>query len=174
MRIEKNKVVSIRYVLRSPENEILDRSEEGSPLEYLHGAGSLIPGLERELEGKQPGDSFILDLEPRDGCGLYDDSLVMDMKREKFDTGGEITEGMEFEGRTENGEYRIFRVTAVKKNVITVDGNHPFAGRKLNFDIAVEAVRDATEDELAHAHFHAGGGCGGCRGECPGGCGCGC
>jgi FKBP-type peptidyl-prolyl cis-trans isomerase SlyD len=170
MRIEKNKVVSIRYILRSPENEILDRSEEDSPLEYLHGTGGIIPGLERELEGKQAGDSFIIDLEPQDGYGLYDESLIMNMKREKFDTDEEITEGMEFGGQTEDGEYRIFRVTAVKRNIVTVDGNHPLAGQRLNFDVSVQAVRNATEEEIAHGHLHDEGGCGGCHGECPGGC----
>ncbi len=172
MNIEKNRVVSLHYTLTSTEGEILDKSEEGRPLDYLHGSGNLIPGLESALEGKKAGDSFAVTVPPEQGYGVYDDGLVMNLAKSKFDTAEEVKEGMEFAGETEDGEYHVFRVVSVKGEKVKVDGNHPLAGRKLNFQILVENVREATEEEMSHGHVH---GADDCDCECgDGGCGGGC
>jgi FKBP-type peptidyl-prolyl cis-trans isomerase SlyD len=167
MHIEKNKVVSINYILKDAGGEILDQSPAGEPLEYLHGSGSLIPGLEKNLEGRRAGDSFSAAVEPADAYGLYDESLILKMKKEKFDTEEELSGGMEFGGQTDDGEYRVFRVMSVRGDTVTVDGNHPLAGQKLFFDIAVHAVREATPEEIAHGHLHSEESC--CGGDCAAG-----
>jgi len=154
MIVEKNRVVSIEYILTSSSGEVLDRSDDGKTLDYLHGGGNVIPGLEQELEGKKAGDSLSVSVKPELGYGLYDDGLVMNMSRDKFETEEELREGMEFAGQTEDGEYHIFRVVSVKGGKIKVDGNHPLAGQKLHFDVTIKDVREATDEELAHGHVH--------------------
>jgi FKBP-type peptidyl-prolyl cis-trans isomerase SlyD len=114
MRIGKNTIAAIRYILKSASGEILDQSED-QPFEYLHGSGVMIPGLEKELEGRRAGDTFCAVIEPRDACGLYSKSLILKMKREKFDTPAEISVGMQFAGQGSAGEYRVFRVLAIQE-----------------------------------------------------------
>ncbi|MDR1933737.1 MAG: peptidylprolyl isomerase [Spirochaetales bacterium] len=172
MLIEKNKLVAIKYVLKSAGGEIIDQSEKGQPFEYLHGAGGMISGLERELEGKHAGDSFSAAIEPADACGLYDESLILKIKREKFDTEEEISAGMQFGGQTGDGKYRVFHVVAVQGDTITVDGNHPLAGQKLFFDITVESIREAAPGAACRGQTCGKASrCGGCpHGTCPRSC----
>ena len=174
MIVEKNKIVSIDYTLTSVAGEVLDSSEPGTPLDYLHGSGNLIPGLEKVLEGKKKGDHLTVTVSPEEGYGLYDDGLVLNLKKDRFDTQDDVKTGMEFTGQTEDGEFHVFRVISVKGDKVKVDGNHALAGQTLNFDVTVAGVRDPTEEELAHGHSHGEDGCGGCGEDCGEGCGGGC
>ncbi|HEV3180914.1 MAG TPA: FKBP-type peptidyl-prolyl cis-trans isomerase, partial [Steroidobacteraceae bacterium] len=81
MSITQDQVVSIHYTLKDDAGEIIDTSEQGSPLTYLHGHGNLIPGLERELTGKNAGDRLQVQIAPRDGYGEYDSALVQRVPR---------------------------------------------------------------------------------------------
>jgi FKBP-type peptidyl-prolyl cis-trans isomerase SlyD len=176
MVIEKNKVVIIDYKLTDSVGEVIDSSEDSEPLAYLHGNGNLIPGLEKELEGRKVGDKITCTVPPADAYGEYDDSLVFTIKKTNFAEPEKIEEGMQFEAQGEEGE-RVVTVVAIKDDDVTVDANHPLAGEDLHFDVSVVEVRDATEEELQHGHVHDG--CGdGCDGDCCGGeeesgCGCG-
>ena len=172
----KDKVVSIEYTLTDDQNEVLDSSEGMGPLEYLHGRNNLIPGLEKELEGKKAGDTLKATIAPADAYGEYQDELVVEVERSQFPDDVEITEGMQFEAGGPDGS-RVVTVTEVNDAKITVDANHPLAGETLHFDVKVVAVRDATEDEKENGLK---GGCGCCCGDdiefddyCEtGGCGC--
>lgn len=154
MIVEDKKVVGIHYTLTSVEGEELDASAENEPLEYIHGTGNLIPGLEEVLLGKEVGDSLSVSIPPVKGYGLYDDGLIMNIPKDRFDTKEEFTVGMEFMGQTEDGENHVFRVLTVKKDSVKVDGNHPLAGQTLNFEVKIASIRDATEEELSHGHVH--------------------
>lgn len=154
MKIEKNKVVSINYTLKSDDGEILDSSEGKEPLSYLHGQGNLIPGLESELEGKEEGESFKTEIEPSDAYGEYNDALIADVPRDRFSGVEDINVGMEFQAQTSDGGSQIVRVTEVGDESVKVDANHPLAGEKLHFDVTVAGVRDATEEEIDHGHVH--------------------
>ena len=180
MNIEKDKVVSINYTLTGDDGNIIDTSESRAPLEYLHGHGMLLPKFEESLLGHAPGDKLTCDLAAKDGYGEYDESLIMEVPREQFDTDMEIQVGMAFQAMTESGP-SIVTVTKVTPDVITVDANDSLAGKNLHFAVEVLEVRDATEDELKSGR-PAGQGCGcggcgdgGCGGdcECGGGCDCG-
>ena len=81
MSISQDQVVSIHYTLRDDSGEVIDRSAEGEPLSYLHGHGNLIPGLERELTGRNPGDRLQVKIAPKDGYGDYDQGLVQRVPR---------------------------------------------------------------------------------------------
>lgn len=153
MPISENSVVSIDYVLTDPEGEVLDRSEEGSPLTYLHGANNIIPGLESALAGKAVGESLRVEVAPENGYGEYDDDLVQVVSQELFGETGELKPGMRFQATSDSGNVMV-TVTDISDDGVTVDGNHPLAGQTLVFDVTIASVREATAEELSHGHVH--------------------
>jgi len=169
MKIEKNKWVEINYTLKGEDGAVMDTSEGKGPLGYVHGIGSLISGLEAELEGKEAGAKFTAVIPPKDAYGEIDPRMVMDVDRANFEGVDVIEVGQAFQVMTPGGP-AIVRVVEVGEKTIKIDGNHELAGKTLTFDIEVVEVRDATEDELNPSC-----GCGGCGGNCgDGGCeGCG-
>lgn len=154
MKIAKHSVVSIHYELTNDSGETLDSSEGQGPLTYLHGTGSLIPGLERELEGKQVGDELTAVITPGDGYGEQDDTLIRDIPRSAFGDVEDLSPGMQFQGGGEGEAPHVFTVTKITSDQVTVDGNHPLADMTLNFDVSIESIRDATPEELDHGHVH--------------------
>ena len=156
--IEKGMVVSIHYTLRGEDKAVLDSSDGADPLMYLHGHGQIIPGLERQLSGKKVGDALKAEISPADGYGEYDESLVISLDRKQFPKEAKIEEGTMFELAGPDNETLVVRVTKLGASEVEVDGNHPLAGKKLFFDVAVVAVRAATKDELSHGHAHGPGG----------------
>jgi FKBP-type peptidyl-prolyl cis-trans isomerase SlyD len=153
MQISKNKVASIHYTLKDNQGTVIDSSAGREPLNYLHGAGNLIAGMEEGLEGKTKGEKFQLKIVPAKGYGEKDESLVQKVPRSAFG-GQEIKTGMRFS--TNQGG--VVTVTNVGLDSITVDGNHPLAGVELNFDVEVMDVRNATSEEISHGHVHGAGG----------------
>ncbi len=153
MQITKNKVVAIDYTLTDEEGEVLDSSRGNAPLEYLHGADDIIPGLERELEGKTVGDTLDVTVAPELAYGLYQDGLEQVVSRKMFDTPDDLEVGISFHVQTDSGP-RVYTITDIDGDQITIDGNHPLAGLTLHFDVTVVGVRDATPDEIAHGHAH--------------------
>lgn len=152
--IGDNVVVSMHYKLTNNAGDVLDSSEEGQPLSYLHGAGNLIPGLEKELTGKTAGASMQVSVAPEEAYGPIHDGLIETVPRAAFQGVETIEPGMAFEASGNDGQSRRIVVTEVSGDDITVDGNHPLAGVELNFDVQVVEVRDATEEEIAHGHVH--------------------
>jgi FKBP-type peptidyl-prolyl cis-trans isomerase SlyD len=157
MQIAKDKVASIEYTLTDAAGQVLDSSVGGDPLAYLHGAGNIIPGLEKALEGKVVGDAFKVSIAPADGYGEKDDSLLQTVPRRMFAGVDEIEVGMQFHAQTDHG-MQVITVANVEGDNVTVDGNHPLAGQTLNFDVKVVEVRAASTEELEHGHVHGAGG----------------
>jgi FKBP-type peptidyl-prolyl cis-trans isomerase SlyD len=153
MTVAANKVVSIHYEVKEVDGEVLDASLEGQPLEYLHGHGNLIPGLENALNGLPVGSEFNVIVSPEDGYGEVHAAMIQEVPKEAFQQTEEILEGMSFTAETEHGPVRVV-VTNVSEDTVTVDGNHPLAGKTLQFTGKVEAVREPNDDELAHGHVH--------------------
>ena len=159
MQIGTNNVVSIHYTLRDETGEVLDASEGREPLDYIHGSGQIIPGLENALEGKSKGEELAVVIEPENGYGTRDESLVHEVPKSEFETPDEIEVGMQFRVGDEGGTL-VMVVAGVGADVVTLDGNHPLAGVTLSFDISIADVREATEEEIkASQHVH-GSGCG--------------
>jgi FKBP-type peptidyl-prolyl cis-trans isomerase SlyD len=154
VQIAKEKVATIDYTLTDDKGELLDSSEDDGPLSYLHGHGNIVPGLEKALEGKTVGDSLKITLPPSDGYGEHDKKLIQTMPRDRFPD-GEIELGTRFHAES-RGESRVLTVTAVNDRGVTVDGNHPLAGRTLRFEVTVREVREATGEEIEHGHVHDG------------------
>ena len=153
MQVAKNTVVSIDYTLTDEAGAVLDSSQGQAPLAYIHGAGNIIPGLEEALEGKQAGEQVTVSVTPEKGYGARNEAMTQKVPRNMFDTRQEIKPGMRFHAQSEQGTHTV-TVTAVDEENVTVDGNHPLAGKVLNFDVNIVEVRAATEDELSHGHVH--------------------
>jgi FKBP-type peptidyl-prolyl cis-trans isomerase SlyD len=153
MSIAQDQVVSINYTLTDESGEVIDSSAPGEPLTYLHGHGNLIAGLERELAGKRAGDKLQVTITPGDGYGEYDSQLVQRVPRRALKGIANVRVGMQLQAQTEQG-VRAVIVTAVTGDMVTLDGNHPLAGKTLNFQVEVAGVRAATAEELAHGHVH--------------------
>ena len=153
MIIKQDSVVTFHYTLRDDTGEVIDSSISTGPFAYLHGHGNLVPGLERELEGKSAGDSLSVKLSPADGYGEYDPRLIQDVPRRAMQGIPDVKVGMRLHAQTGEG-VRTVTVTAVTDDTVTIDGNHPLAGKNLSFDIDVIDVRDATQEELSHGHVH--------------------
>jgi FKBP-type peptidyl-prolyl cis-trans isomerase SlyD len=154
--IQQDSVVTFNYTLKDDAGEVID-SSEGEPLAYLHGHGNLVPGLERELEGKDAGSKLSVKVAPGDGYGEYSKDLVQKVPRRSLKGISKVAVGMRLHAQTPQGT-RAVTVTHVTGDMVTIDGNHPLAGKNLNFDIQIVEVRAATKEELAHGHVHGPGG----------------
>ena len=158
MQIEKDKVVSIDYTLTDPQGQVLDSSQGRGPLTYMHGAKNIIPGLERELEGKNTGDAVKVTVPAAEAYGERDERLVQPVPRDAFKSVESIEPGMRFQATGPNGAQGVVTIVKVDPDQITIDANHPLAGVPLTFDVKVVDVRNATAEEREHGHVHGPGG----------------
>lgn len=140
MIIENGSVVSIHYQLKNEAGEVISASTGEEPLVFKHGTGAIIPGLEKELTGRKAGDAFSAVVPPEEGYGEINPCLYAVLKREAFSGIEEIKPGMQFQTQDENGNSQTIRVMVVENGEVTVDRNHPLAGRTLFFDIRIVSV----------------------------------
>jgi FKBP-type peptidyl-prolyl cis-trans isomerase SlyD len=154
MNIDDKRAVSIHYTLTNEQGEKLDSSEGQDPLRYLHGASNIIPGLENALVGKTTGEKVSVTVQPEDAYGEINPEMIQIVPREAFEGIDDIQAGMQFQASGPDGQTQVVTIKAVGEEGVTVDGNHPLAGQVLNFDVSIEEVRDATEEEIAHGHVH--------------------
>lgn len=156
-KISTNKVVTLAYTLRDDDGEVIDQSDDGSPLLYLHGAQNIVPGLEEQLEGVAQGESVKATVSPEKGYGPRIGES-QEVPRNLFPADAELAAGMQVVAHDDEGRQIPFFITGITDDTITVDPNHPLAGETLHFDVTVESLRDATEEEIAHGHPHGAGG----------------
>ncbi|MBR1575227.1 MAG: FKBP-type peptidyl-prolyl cis-trans isomerase [Bacteroidales bacterium] len=190
MKIEKNKVVILTYTALS-DGQTVDHAPENRPLDYIQGFHMLLPKFEEELEGKEEGDAFAFEVTPAEAYGEYDPAHRFDIPKDSFTVDGKLREDLLVEGRiipmlNGAGEVCMARIVEIKDRDVTVDFNHPMAGKALAFSGKVLSVRDATEQELReglhgeflppeeqhHCRRHGKGGCCHHRDEGPEGEGC--
>jgi len=187
VKIADNHFVAIDYRLTLESGEEFDRSAQGSPLGFVTGTGSVIPGLEQALAGKSVGDSFQVTIEPEAGYGHVQQELFQAIPRNRFPADGEIMPGMSFQARGPRGPVALIVMSADQEHV-NVDLNHPLAGKRLTFDVKVHEIREPLAHEIPAASSGCGcgpqeqsacgcgpgesGGSGGCGSNSGGGCGC--
>ena len=157
MEITADRVVTLHYTLKDDSGAVLDSSSGGEPLAYIQGHGNLVVGLEKALEGKQDGNSLAVVVSAAEGYGTRDESLIQRVPKRTLQGAGTIKKGMQFQARTPDG-MRLFTVTAVIGDMVTLDGNHPLADQTLHFDVEIISVREASAEELEHGHVHGAGG----------------
>jgi len=152
MQIGNDTVVSLNYELFSADGELIEKTE--APIEYLHGGyHGIFDRVEQALQGKGVGATCEVHLEPGDAFGDYDAKLMHVEPRAKFPA--EVEVGMRFQSAVEGEQHSvIYTVTDITAEQVVVDGNHPLAGIALRFQCTVEAVREATPEEVEHGHVH--------------------
>jgi len=159
MNILANTVVTLTFELFDSDGTMLEATE--TPITYLHGGHSgMLPKLEDALNTKKVGDFISVDVEPADGFGDYDPELVKLEPAERLPP--DVAVGMQFEAFANEGDEPgsgvVFTVTDIADGKVVLDGNHPWAGKRLRFDCRVIEVRPATAEEVAHGHAHGPGG----------------
>ena len=151
--VTTGKVVLFHYTLRDEDGDEIDSSEGAEPLPYLHGAGNIVPGLERQMTGRKVGDSFQAVVPPEEGYGRRE-GQPQQVPRAAFPDDAEIEEGMQFMAQSEDGEMIPLWVAAIEEDFVFVDPNHPLAGVTLHFAVEIVGIRDATDEERGHGHPH--------------------
>jgi FKBP-type peptidyl-prolyl cis-trans isomerase SlyD len=165
MQINKNKVVSLSYVLRrdNSKGELIEETRDNDPLVFLYGAGQMIPKFEENLSPLSDGDSFEFTLLSHEAYGEKDPDAVIDLEKSIFEVDGKIDHEMLEPGnmipmRDDQGNMLQGKVVSVTDESVRMDFNHPMAGANLHFTGKVIEVRDATAEELSHGHAHGAGG----------------
>jgi FKBP-type peptidyl-prolyl cis-trans isomerase SlyD len=157
MQVKKACAVAIDYKLTIDGGIVVDASEKGQPLWYLHGVGNILPGLEKELEGLTVGDKKTVVVQPTEGYGTYDASRVHSVPKTQFPQASYAI-GEHIIATAPDGTEVPARVTSMDSKTISLDFNHELAGKTLTFEITVHEVRSASKDEMKHGHIHGPGG----------------
>ncbi|MCB1121894.1 MAG: peptidylprolyl isomerase [Verrucomicrobiae bacterium] len=157
--IDDKSVVGIAYVLKGEVGEVLDKSSSDDPFVFLTGAEAIVPGLERALLGRKPGDTFSVTLQPVDAYGFPRTDLIGQVSRNQFPSDLELNPGLRFQGEVAGG-IRMFTIKSIEGDTVTIDANHEMAGKILTFEVEVVSVRAATSEEISHKHVHHGDDCG--------------
>ncbi|GAB4553881.1 MAG: peptidylprolyl isomerase [Anaerolineae bacterium] len=153
--VQNNCVVSIAYTLRVDGN-VVDEADAAEPLEYLHGADNIVPGLESALEGLRVGERKDVRVTPEEGYGVYDNDDVEVLPRREFPDDMPLEVGMLLSISDDDGYFADATVKAFNEREVTLDYNHPLAGKELHFNVEVVGIREATDEEIAHGHVHGG------------------
>ena len=179
MNISKDAVVSLTYQL-TVDGNVIETVTAERPMEFIFGAGYLLPKFEENVSGLKVGDKFSFQLLSDEAYGPKVDEAIVELPKNIFEVDGQIdpellTIGNQVPMMDGEGHRMMGTVLEVKEEVVVMDFNHMLAGADLHFAGEVVGVREATEEELTHGHVHAGG-CGsecGCEGDCSTGEGCG-
>lgn len=158
MKITKDAVIKMHFSVMDDEQNTIDNTYDGEPLEIISGHGYLVPGLEAAIADKKAGDTFSVTIEPEQGYGERHDNLTQVVNKSMFE-GMNIDVGMQFRATTDEGEHTVI-IIGIEGDEVVIDGNHPLSGLTLTFDVEIVDVREATAEELEHGHVHTESGCG--------------
>lgn len=153
LTVQDGQVVSMEYTLKV-DGVVTDSSEGREPLQYVHGAGNIIPGLEREMTGMAVGESKDVTVTAAEGYGEQDDSAFMDVPREEFPDEIPMQVGTELQVQNQAGQPMFARIEQVGDQSVRLNFNHPLAGKDLHFNVKVVDLREATTEEKEHGHVH--------------------
>jgi len=143
--VGKHKVVAITYSIVDESGVVLEQSD--IPVYYVHGGpNQMFPEVEEALDGNELGASVEVVLEPESGFGHHDPSLTFTDDIDNVPSEFRRV-GAEVQMQNDQGETRSFMVSKIEGDKLTVDGNHPFAGKKLTYSVTIADIRDATEEE---------------------------
>jgi len=148
LTVERNKVITMQYSLTNAAGVVL-RDAASKPVSYLHGAGTIPARLEQELAAHKIDDIVRARLLPDDAFGKRDVELVCEVPLSEIPAAEQIEVGGHVVGSDAEGKEITFAVTAINNKIARLDGNHPLAGQTLIFEVEIQAIRDATDKELA-------------------------
>ena len=155
MEVAQDRVVTIAYTLKDDEGNVLDSSENHGDLAYIHGHQNIVEGLEDALEGKDVGDTVTTTVEPEKGYGDRHDQLMFTVPRSNMPD-GDLEVGMQFAAQDKEGNQQVVTLIDIGDEEVKLDANHPLAGQTLHFDVTVNGVREASDEEVEHGHVHDG------------------
>lgn len=155
LTIVDDMVVSLAYRLQLEDGVDVDKMDPDSPLMYIQGTGQIIPGLEKALYGMSVGDEKMVILEPADGYGERESDEELEVARDDFPPDYPLESGKPLRVADENtGKEFTAYIKDIESDSVTLDLNHPLAGKRLHFNVKVVAIRKASELELSHGHVH--------------------
>jgi FKBP-type peptidyl-prolyl cis-trans isomerase 2 len=146
--VSDKKVVQLNYKGTLSDGTVFSQSEQGKPLEFMVGAGKMLPALEKGVLGLKVGDKKQIVIKAADAYGEYDKAAVQEVPKDQFPADLALTVGQLYTVQTPQGNLTV-KVTAIGAKTVTVDFNHPLAGKDLTFDVEVVKIRGATKEELA-------------------------
>ena len=157
-KIEKNVVVSMHYTGTLEDGTVFDSSEGREPLQFIFGVGQIIPGMEEGLEGLKVGDKKKLEnIAPEKAYGEVNPQAMQEVPKSQLPPELEVKEGMQLAAQGPQGPIPVV-IKEIKDETVVVDFNHPLAGKSLNFEVEIVALREADASELDHGHAHGPGG----------------
>lgn len=154
MEITDRRVATVHYTLTVDNNTLVHSSETAEPLVYVHGAGKLMPALEKALVGKEPGAQVQAVIPPEEAYGERHEQLVQVVPLSAFEDKNLVQPGAKFLSETAQGPLQA-TVLKVDGDDVTVDGNHELSGKTLHFDLEVTEVREATLEEMTNGEAAA-------------------
>jgi len=158
MTIKPNTVVSLTYELHTTNAEgqqvFVEKADEQNALVFMYGTGMMLPKFEEHLAGLNAGDEYSFELTAEDGYGAIDPGAFADLPKEMFKEVDLPAVGDIIPLQDNEGNHFRAGVTGVHEDSISVDLNHPMAGKNLIFSGKILTVREATQEELAHGHAH--------------------
>ncbi len=157
-QVEKNTVVSFHYTLRDGETgDVLESSRDsGQPIVFMVGAGEIIPGLENRMLGMKVGETKSIEVPPEEAYGPKDPNLIQKAPREYFQN-VPLEKGLPLQAQTPEGHTIHMVVVDFDEDTVTVDMNHPLAGKVLIFDVEVLSVQEASPEEILRRQMRGGG-----------------
>jgi FKBP-type peptidyl-prolyl cis-trans isomerase SlyD len=158
MAIGQNKIVKMDYTLKDDEGNIVQTTNNKEPFQFISGTKQILPKLEEEIDGMIIGSKKNVKIPATEAYGEYSEQAVQQVSKTNFPEGVDLKEGMEFVANSPEGQQMPFVVKEVKQEEVTIDFNHPLAGKDLEFEVKLIDIRDATVEELQHGHAHGPGG----------------
>ncbi len=149
-----NQVYTIIYTLTDENGNVIEVTNKESPFSFISGINQILPKLEENLNGMLIGSKKKITLSPEDAYGIYSDEAIQIINRSEFPEGTELETGMSFVSESEDGQQMPFIIKEINGENVTLDFNHPLAGRTLTFDLELLNVRAASNEELSHGHVH--------------------
>jgi len=149
--VSKGKMVDVDYKGSLADGTVFGQSDAGKPLEFLVGGGTIIPTLEKGMLGMKVGDKKSIGVKAADAYGEYDKAAVRELPRAQFPKDLALKVGERYQVNNGQGGPMVLTISALTETTVTVDFNHPLAGKDLTFDVTIVKIRDATKDELAKA-----------------------
>ena len=151
--VQDHIVVKLDYTL-IVEDEIMESTDDNEAIEFIQGIGQIIPGLEEALYGLKVGDKKTVKIQPEDAYGIYDPDSLEVAKKDEFREEIPLDVGTFLDLRDDEGEGLSAQIIEEDEETVTLDFNHPLAGKTLTFEITVADLRPATAEELDHGHVH--------------------
>ena len=147
------RVIGFHYTLTDKTGTVLDSSIGDEPLYFLENCQQIIPGLEKVIAIMNVGDKNKIEVKAPEAYGDVNPELLVKVKKTQFPPDAKLTVGDQFQVNNDANS-PVFTIMSIESDEVTVDGNHPMAGKDLFFDVEIVGMREATKEEETHGHAH--------------------